>query len=154
MFPGQAIRDLWNTKVALGQDFLQVLGFSSITVIKPTLLMDIYLNVVCTRRTNGRSLKTLRRAMPFRKTQRALDRNVPSHFISHFEWSVGHWHRGCVTYILTCICLMYILIRLFDMCRVYARSAALGLLLSTPAPKPDCRGTVCRRARRIVKNQY
>ena len=44
-------------KVALGQVFLGVLRFSSVSIMPPMLHTDPHLHVVLTRRTNGRGLK-------------------------------------------------------------------------------------------------
>jgi hypothetical protein len=58
-------------KVALGQGFIRALLLSRVIIIPPTLRTHLHLHVALTRRTSGRSLKTLRKAMTFREKKGA-----------------------------------------------------------------------------------
>jgi len=53
--------------VALGQVFIQVFRFSSVSIIPPVLYTHLQLFVAPTRRTVGRILGTIQKEMLFRK---------------------------------------------------------------------------------------
>jgi len=55
-------------KVSLGQVFLRVLRFSPVNIISPVLHTHVHLQVVHTRRTNGRRRKNFQKAMLFKKS--------------------------------------------------------------------------------------
>jgi hypothetical protein len=56
-------------KVALGQVFLRVLGFSPVSIIPP-MVHTHHLHAALTRRTKGQSFGTFQKAMVFRKAGR------------------------------------------------------------------------------------
>ena len=68
------VRFLVKKKVPLGQVFLQVIRFPSVSIIPP-MFHTHQLHVFITRRTNGRSLGTFQKAFP-PGNRRALDRKV------------------------------------------------------------------------------
>jgi hypothetical protein len=53
------VPNFWWT-VAPGQAFLQVLQFSPLSIIPPTLHTDLHVNISLMRRTSGQSLGTFR----------------------------------------------------------------------------------------------
>ena len=55
-------------KVSLWQVFLRILRFSPVNIISPVLHTHLRLQVVHTRRTNGRRLKNFQKAMLFQKS--------------------------------------------------------------------------------------
>jgi hypothetical protein len=84
-FSGQAMWDLWNTKVSLGQVFMWVLRFSPVTIIQPTLHTYLYTFLLREGRTGG-AWEHSKKQCPF-GNQGALARKVCSLFISC--WTQG-----------------------------------------------------------------
>jgi hypothetical protein len=63
-----SVCEIWMEEVALGQGFLPVIPFSTVSIILPVLHIYVRLYVALTRRTSGRSLVTFRKQVLFRKS--------------------------------------------------------------------------------------